>query len=63
MLLLKYRCNKCDVVFSIFQKMIAELISNRKVCDLLLKSIISDGSGTIFQRRWFLHHRLLKIKK
>tara|TARA_B000000609_G_C24014719_1_gene262137 strand:- start:372 stop:617 length:246 start_codon:yes stop_codon:yes gene_type:complete len=48
-----YQCKKCDVVFSIFQKMSDEPISNCKVCNSLLKRIISGGSGMIFKGNGF----------
>jgi len=48
-----YKCNNCDDIFEVFQKISDEPLKRCPVCNGELKRLISGGSGVIFKGSGF----------
>ena len=49
----EYKCNKCEEVFEVFQKITEEPLNECPVCGGELKRLISGGAGIIFKGSGF----------
>ena len=49
----EYKCNKCEEVFEVFQKITESPLRECSVCGGELKRLISGGAGIIFKGSGF----------
>lgn len=49
----EYKCNKCEEIFEIFQKITASPLKECPVCEGELRRLISGGGGIIFKGSGF----------
>lgn len=49
----EYKCNECEEVFEVFQKITAEPLKECPVCGGEIKRLVSGGAGIIFKGSGF----------